>query len=146
MQAMSGSPQSTLCAWAASSNRGSPNGPSVVSSPPTLSTLKQRAKAESPRDLLREAAGQIICLRLDELGRRESLYDRGILGAHRTSPTASAAKKAEARSLAPYPVLSQQQIQAARVSTISSISENDLQKSKVIFALQNSEACLTFFL
>ncbi|XP_074577027.1 uncharacterized protein LOC141833472 [Curcuma longa] len=111
---MSGSPQSTLCAWAASSNKGSPNGPSLVSSPPTLSPLKQRGKAEIPRDMLHEAAGQVMRLRLDELGRQESLYHRGILGAHRTSPIASAPKKAEVGFLAPDPVLSQQQLQAAR--------------------------------
>ncbi|KAG6535226.1 uncharacterized protein LOC122015465 isoform X1 [Zingiber officinale] len=113
-RAMSGSPQSTLCAWAASSNKGSPNGPSLVSSPPTLSPLKVRGKAENPRDMLHEAAGQVMRLRLDELGRQESLYHRGILGAHRTSPTASAPKKVDAGFLSPNPVLSQQQLQAAR--------------------------------
>ncbi|XP_074578906.1 uncharacterized protein LOC141835361 [Curcuma longa] len=112
-EAMAGSPQSTLCVWSASSNKGSPNGPSLVSSPPTLSPLEEREKAENPRDLLHEAAGQVMRLRLDELGRQGTLYERGILRAHMTSPIATAPTKVGTEFFAPNPVLSQQEIQTA---------------------------------
>ncbi|WOL14970.1 hypothetical protein Cni_G23751 [Canna indica] len=113
-KAMARSPQSTLSAWSAVSNKGSPNGPSLVSSPPSSSPLEQLNKAE-PRDLLYEAAGQVMRMRLNDFGLQESLYDRGILGApKKPSPTVAAApKNGNAGSHTPNPVLTHQQIQAA---------------------------------
>lgn len=142
---MAGSPQSTLCAWSASSNKGSPNGPSLVSSPPTLSPLEQRGKAENPRDMLHEAAGQVMRLRLDELGRQGSLYEHGILRAHMTSPIATAPKKAGAGFFAPNPVLSQQEIQTAHVCIVP-VNIKDLWNSTNQFVLHISESCLHLFL
>ncbi|XP_008801364.1 uncharacterized protein LOC103715497 isoform X2 [Phoenix dactylifera] len=67
-----GSPQSTLSPWLAS-GRGSPSGPSLVSSPPS-SPLEERT--DDPWDMLYEAAGQVMRLRLNE----QSVYGRGLLG------------------------------------------------------------------
>ncbi|CAL9765154.1 unnamed protein product [Musa acuminata subsp. burmannicoides] len=116
-KAMARSPQSTLCAWSAASNKGSPNGPSLVSSPPSTSPMKKQNK--DPADLLCEAAGQVIRMRSNDLGRRESLYDRGILGAPK-KPTLAASVASENASFGYHatggvtPVLTHQQLQAAQ--------------------------------
>ncbi|CAL9187942.1 unnamed protein product [Musa hybrid cultivar] len=118
-KAMARSPQSTLCAWSAASNKGSSNGPSLVSSPPSTSPMKKQNK--DPADLLYEAAGQVIRMRSNDLGRRESLYDRGILGAP-IKPTLAASVASENASFgyhatgAVTPVLTHQQLQATQVS------------------------------
>ncbi|KAG6489155.1 uncharacterized protein LOC122005471 [Zingiber officinale] len=135
-KAMAGSPQSTLCAWSASSNRGSPNGPSLVSSPPTLSPLEQRGKAENPRDLLHEAAGQVMRLRLDELGHQGSLYERGILHSHMTPPIATAPTKVGVEFFTPNPVLSRQEIQTAHFYHLKRQQEIKQQSSAAAWAKQ----------
>ncbi|RWV98476.1 hypothetical protein GW17_00038679 [Ensete ventricosum] len=116
-KAMARSPQSTLCAWSAASNKGSPNGPSLVSSPPSTSPMKEQNKDLG--DLLYEAAGHVIRFRSNDLGSRESLYGRGILGAPK-KPTVLSSVASENASFgyhatcAVTPVLTQQQLQAAQ--------------------------------
>ncbi|KAF9597935.1 hypothetical protein IFM89_022753 [Coptis chinensis] len=71
---MAGSPESTLCglgSWAGSS-RGSPNGPSMVSSPPSTPLNG----GEDAWDLLYAAAGEVVRMRLNEEG---SKFGRGLL-------------------------------------------------------------------
>ncbi|URE13329.1 hypothetical protein MUK42_04559 [Musa troglodytarum] len=116
-KAMARSPQSTLCAWSVASNKGSPNCPSLVSSPPSTSPMKKQNK--DPADLLYEAAGQVIRLRSNDPGRRESLYDRGILGAPK-KPTLASSVASENASFgyhatgAVNPVLTHQQFHHLR--------------------------------
>ncbi|KAJ8484769.1 hypothetical protein OPV22_017254 [Ensete ventricosum] len=116
-KAMARSPQSTLCAWSAASNKGSPNGPSLVSSPPSTSPMKEQNKDLG--DLLYEAAGHVIRFRSNDLGSRESLYDRGILGAPK-KPTVLSSVASENASFSYHatcavtPVLTHQQLQAAQ--------------------------------
>lgn len=118
-QAMARSPQSTLCAWS-TSNKGSPNGPSLVSSPPSSSPLAQRSK-DDPCDLLCEAADQVMLLRrLGDLGRHRTVYDRGVLGPPRLPLPATFAisRNIDDGYDASTPVFTLEQLQAARVSLI----------------------------
>lgn len=116
---MARSPQSTLCAWS-TSNKGSPNGPSLVSSPPSSSPLAQRSK-DDPCDLLCEAADQVMLLRrLGDLGRHRTVYDRGVLGPPRLPLPATFAisRNIDDGYDASTPVFTLEQLQAARVSLI----------------------------
>ncbi|XP_010256748.1 PREDICTED: uncharacterized protein LOC104597057 isoform X2 [Nelumbo nucifera] len=79
--AMAGSPQSTLCAvgsWSGrsgGSSRGSPNGPSQVSSPPSTPLNGK----EDAWDLLSAAAGQVVRMKMnDEMPQNHQA--RGLLG------------------------------------------------------------------
>ncbi|XP_020526619.1 uncharacterized protein LOC18440207 isoform X2 [Amborella trichopoda] len=80
--ALSGSPQSTLCgigSWSGCSNasngsRGSSNGPSQVSSPPST-PLNHK---EDAWNLLYEAAGQVVRLKMND--EASKLHSRGLLG------------------------------------------------------------------
>lgn len=86
MRVLSGSPQSTLSPWLAS-RRGSPSGPSLVSSPPS-SPLENHK--DDPWDMLYEAAGQVMRLRINE----QSVYGPGLLGPPRMpSPPISVPSK-----------------------------------------------------
>ncbi|XP_065041129.1 uncharacterized protein LOC103986112 isoform X5 [Musa acuminata AAA Group] len=114
-KAMARSPQSTLCAWS-TSNKGSPNGPSLVSSPPSSSPLAQRSK-DDPCDLLCEAADQVMLLRrLGDLGRHRTVYDRGVLGPPRLPLPATFAisRNIDDGYDASTPVFTLEQLQAAR--------------------------------
>lgn len=105
---MAGSPQSTLSPWSYS-GRGSPNGPSLVSSPPS-SPLEQQK--EDPWDMLYEAAGQVLRMRLHE----QSAQSRGLLGPPRMPSSQPISAPAKIPNNAGYyrpPVLTQQQLQAA---------------------------------
>lgn len=108
---MAGSPQSTLCAWSVSSNKRSPNGPSLASSP-----MEQRGKGKDPGVLLHEAAGQGMCRCINELGHRESILDRG--NTNRTSPAPTSPKKASAGYFPTNPAFTPPQLQAAHVNII----------------------------
>ncbi|KAJ8458277.1 hypothetical protein OPV22_031203 [Ensete ventricosum] len=112
---MAGSPQSTLCAWSSASNKGSPNGPSLVSSPPSSSPLQQQ-RITDHCDLLREAAGQVMRLRTtNDLGRHQGLNDIGLLSVPNkpTPVVTSVSKNAAAGYYAPNHITTQQQLQAA---------------------------------
>ncbi|CAL9103801.1 unnamed protein product [Musa acuminata var. zebrina] len=114
-KAMARSPQSTLCAWS-TSNKGSPNGPSLVSSPPSSSPLAQRSK-DDPCDLLCEAADQVMLLRrLGDLGRHRTVYDCGVLGPPRLPLPATFAisRNIDDGYDASTPVFTLEQLQAAR--------------------------------
>jgi hypothetical protein len=110
---MAGSPQSTLC------GQESPNGPSEVNSPPS-SPLEQRK--EDSWDLLYEAAGQVMRMRLNHAQTpftNQSLHGYGVSGPQRKpspQPVSAPMKNSYA---GPYPnqntVLAQRQIQAAQV-------------------------------
>ncbi|XP_077216613.1 uncharacterized protein LOC143851155 isoform X2 [Tasmannia lanceolata] len=70
---LAGSPQSTLCTSLGSS-RGSSNGPSLVSSPPTT-PLEEKNDAW---ELLYAAAGQVVKMEMKDQGPR--FHGRGLLG------------------------------------------------------------------
>ncbi|RWV87389.1 hypothetical protein GW17_00050627, partial [Ensete ventricosum] len=106
-QAMARSPQST-------SNKGSPNGPSLLSSPSSSSPLAQRSN-DDPCDLLCEAADQVM--RLRRLGRHRTVYDRGVVGPPRQPLPATYATSRNIND-ASTPDFTLQQLQAARVSLI----------------------------
>ncbi|XP_042423747.1 uncharacterized protein LOC122011422 isoform X2 [Zingiber officinale] len=109
-EAMTGSPQSTLCAPSASSNKRSPNGPSLASSP-----IEQRGKGKDPGVPLHEAAGQVqMRRRINEFGHRESILDCG--NPNKTSPVPTSPKKAAASYFSPNPAFTPQQLQAAHVN------------------------------
>ncbi|RWW82255.1 hypothetical protein BHE74_00009294 [Ensete ventricosum] len=115
LKTMAGSPQSTLCAWSSASNKGSPNGPSLVSSPPSSSPLQQQ-RITDHCDLLREAAGQVMRLRTtNDLGRHQGLNDIGLLSVPNkpTPVVTSVSKNAAAGYYAPNHITTQQQLQAA---------------------------------
>ncbi|RRT35432.1 hypothetical protein B296_00058994 [Ensete ventricosum] len=117
LKTMAGSPQSTLCAWSSASNKGSPNGPSLVSSPPSSSPLQQQ-RITDPCDLLREAAGQVMRFRTtNDLGRHQGLNDIGLLSVPNkpTPVVTSVSKNAAAGYYAPNHITTQQQLQAAHV-------------------------------
>lgn len=100
---MATSPQSTLCgfgSWSFSSNGASPEGPSLVPSPPSTPYPPQRDEA---LDLLYAAAGRVARLGLND----GSFNGRGLL-----QPPSAATLKMSARAFI------QQQLQAARVSII----------------------------
>ncbi|KAL5991656.1 hypothetical protein ACLOJK_012565 [Asimina triloba] len=88
---LAGSPQSTLCAvgsWSRcslGSSRGSSNGPSQVSSPP--STPLERK--DDALDLLYAAAGQVVRMKLNDEGSK--FPGRGLLGPPRKAAPATAA-------------------------------------------------------
>ncbi|WOL04691.1 hypothetical protein Cni_G13413 [Canna indica] len=106
-KAIARSPQSTLCPWSAS-NKGSPNGPSLVSSPSSSSPLQQRGK-EDAGNLLYEAAGQVMRMRrLSDLGRGQSLYERGFI-----SPAENPSPAPKSSCYASGPFITDHQIQAA---------------------------------
>ncbi|XP_008785474.1 uncharacterized protein LOC103704103 [Phoenix dactylifera] len=105
MRMMTGSPQSTLSAWSAS-GKGSPNGPSLVSSP--LSSPMEQHK-EDPWDVLYEAAGQVMRLRLNE----QNVYARGLLGPSR-KPFPAPSQNPQKAGCYNSPVLTKQQLQAAQ--------------------------------
>ncbi|CAL9040642.1 uncharacterized protein LOC135622429 isoform X2 [Musa acuminata AAA Group] len=113
---MAGSPQSTLCAWSSASTKGSPNGPSLVSSPPSSSPLQQQ-RIRDPCDLLREAAGQVMRLRTtDDLGRHQGLNDVGLLSVPKkpTPVVTSISKNAAAAGYYSPNHVTHQQLQAAQ--------------------------------
>ncbi|KAF8397408.1 hypothetical protein HHK36_016324 [Tetracentron sinense] len=105
---LSGSPQSTLCAlgsWSGSS-RGSPNGPSQVSSPPsTPMNVKDDAW-----DLLYVAAGQVVRMKMNN---DESMYNhgRGLLDPPRKPDPISAPLKDPNVGVFTNQVLTYQQLQ-----------------------------------
>lgn len=103
---MAGSPQSTLCAWSASSNKRSP---SLASSP-----MEQRGKGKDPGVLLHEAAGQGMRRCINELGHRESILDRG--NPNKTSRVPTSPKKASAGYFSTNPTFTPPQLQAAHVN------------------------------
>ncbi|KAK1311559.1 hypothetical protein QJS10_CPA07g00087 [Acorus calamus] len=74
---MAGSPQSTLCSFGGRS-RASSNGPSLVSSPPS----PLESKNDDAWDLLYEAAGQVVRLRMNEESAmvNQQVHCRGLLG------------------------------------------------------------------
>ncbi|GMP50948.1 hypothetical protein CsSME_00017362 [Camellia sinensis var. sinensis] len=82
--AMAGSPQSTLCMGGGGgcseqgSSRGSPNGPSQVSSPPAAAAALHRNDAAL--DLLYAAAGEVARMRIIEEGSRYNQKTSGLLG------------------------------------------------------------------
>ncbi|KAK9158925.1 hypothetical protein Scep_005499 [Stephania cephalantha] len=67
---VAGSPQSTLCAVGSCSSRGSPNGPSQVSSPPSTPVNGK----DDAWELLYAAAGQVVRIKMNDEG---SNYFRG---------------------------------------------------------------------
>ncbi|CAL9169076.1 uncharacterized protein LOC135622429 isoform X1 [Musa acuminata AAA Group] len=116
LKTMAGSPQSTLCAWSSASTKGSPNGPSLVSSPPSSSPLQQQ-RIRDPCDLLREAAGQVMRLRTtDDLGRHQGLNDVGLLSVPKkpTPVVTSISKNAAAAGYYSPNHVTHQQLQAAQ--------------------------------
>lgn len=107
---LTGSPQSTLCAmegWS-SSSRGSPNGPSQVSSPP--STPFEQAHSGSS-DLLYVAAGQVMRMRIEELEKQVKYQGRGLLEtpnkASETTPASNIRPPAYFTNNIPMPTLQQ---------------------------------------
>lgn len=110
LKVMATSPQSTLSdagIWSASS-RGSPNGPSQVSSPPS-SPLEQRK--DDAWDLLYAAAGEVGRMKQSEL----SVNGRGLLIPPKKPSTNSNIPAVSSAAYSNYtPVLTPQQLQAAQ--------------------------------
>lgn len=102
---MAGSPESTLNPWAASV-KGSPDAPSLVSSPPST-PLEQHNDAW---DLLYEAAGQVMRMRLNDDSNRSNFQGLGLL---RKPPVISASSNNHSAGYYHTP-LNQQQLQAAQ--------------------------------
>ncbi|OVA17745.1 hypothetical protein BVC80_1835g123 [Macleaya cordata] len=92
---LSASPQSTLCevgSWSAGSrgsSRGSPNGPSQVSSPPTTPMNGK----DDAWELLYAAAGQVVRMKMNDEGARLHNHGRGLLGPPRKPTPISAPPK-----------------------------------------------------
>lgn len=108
---MAGSPQSTLC------GHESPGGPSEVNSPPS-SPLEQHK--EDSWDLLYEAAGQVMRMRLSQAQNSyaQSFHSYGVSGQQRKpAPQPVSAPLKNYAGLYPNQttVLTQRQIQAAQV-------------------------------
>lgn len=81
--------------------------------------MEQRSKDESPtNNLLCQAAGQVMRLRLNGLAPLESPYDSGIIGAPKQNsrPMAAGSKNASLGYFAPNPALTSEQLRAAHVS------------------------------
>ncbi|KAJ0987840.1 hypothetical protein J5N97_006196 [Dioscorea zingiberensis] len=116
---LAGSPQSTLCAvegWS-SSSRGSPNGPSQVSSPP--STPMEQSRAGSS-DLLYVAAGQVMRMRIEEQEKQGEYQGRGLLETPKkpsdTIPTANASNiRIPGYFTSPLPLPTLQQLEFERL-------------------------------
>ncbi|XP_072976274.1 uncharacterized protein [Typha angustifolia] len=111
--AMASSPQSTLCPmkWLSSSGHESPNGPSQVSSPPSSPLENQK---DNPWDLLSEAAGQVMRMRMEDQGIHPSF--QGLLGPPRkpSPPPISVPPNNPNVGFFSNPVHSQRQLQAAQ--------------------------------
>ncbi|KAG1337804.1 hypothetical protein COCNU_04G001100 [Cocos nucifera] len=108
MRMMFGSPQSTLTAWS-TSGKGSPTGPSLVSSPPSSPMVQHK---EDPWDVLYEAAGQVMRLRLNE----QIVQGRGLLGPPRkpSPPIPDPSQNPHKAGYYHAAVLTKQQLQAAQ--------------------------------
>lgn len=117
---MSGSPQSTLCEvgnWSAgsgNSSRGSPNGPSQVSSPPTTPLNGK----DDAWELLYAAAGQVVRMKMNDEGAKFHNQGRGLLGPSRKpTPVSAAVKNPNSGIFQNQGLTHQQQLQATQVSS-----------------------------